>query len=200
MVKSRSNFEIMLTNAFESGYSNAANSLSQLMMSKTHFDVSDHGFHELGSELFSDYDSANAKKEMRIVTTEIFGDIRGKSYLLLSDIDFHVLSAGIPEGKGRDVSFKAEFVKELDNILSASVITRLSNELKLKMYGDVPVLLENVTCKIGDMIYDDFAEESQKVYINSTFYYMDNYKQVSPFFVWVLDQRNLSSVEARIFG
>ncbi|WP_276371583.1 hypothetical protein [Chryseolinea sp. H1M3-3] len=191
-MKNKSDIENNLVNAFESGYSNAANSLAQLTKNKIGFRKSDNGFHSLESDFFSVGNEIIARGNHRIIITEIFGDVTGKSYLFLSESDYNLFSAGIPESKDPSINLKEEFLKELDNILSASVITRLSNELHLKMYGNVPTLLEKVTARISDIIYDDFIDESEEVYIDTTFFVVDNNNHVCPFFVWVLDSKTLA--------
>jgi chemotaxis protein CheY-P-specific phosphatase CheC len=191
-------FENHLKSAFQSGYSNAANSLSQLINNKTQCSKADPGMHDLESAFFSEHKSFNSQGNNRIIMTDIFGDVTGKSYLVLSEIDFNLLTSGIPESKDPMVNLKEEFLKELDNILSASVITCLSNELKLKMYGDVPTLLESVSSKVEDIIYDDFIDESEEVYINSTLFSFENHEQAKPLFVWVLDSKIFSTIVTKI--
>lgn len=193
-------YEDNLKSAFQSGYSNAANSLSQLINNRTHFNKSDHGLHGLDSAFFSQNNSFASKADNLIITTEIFGDVTGKSYLFLSEGEFNLLTARIPQSKDPSVDLKEEFLKEMDNILSASVITRLSNELQLKMYGDVPKVLEKVTGKVEDIIYDDFIDDTDEVYINSTSFLFENHTKVSPLFVWVLDSKILSALAAKIIG
>lgn len=190
--------EKALKDAFESGYSNAVTSLMQLIRNKVYFNNFLYGSYAVETaSLTNGQQSAGPKL---LLTTEIFGDITGKSYLLLSDTEFDLLTAGIPESKDPQVDLKQEFIKEMDNILSASVITHLSNELGFKIYGDIPTLVEKSSGKIEDLIYDDFNEQSEEVYVNAMFFSFDDHPALRPLFIWVMDCQVLSKVEEKIIS
>lgn len=182
-----------LKEAFVSGYSNAATSFSTMTKDKILFHNFHHNFHRLDSDFFQNQMSFSRNGGNYLITTDIFGDINGKSYLFLSDIEFEILTASIGIS-----TMKEELVKEMDNILSASVITHLSNQLKLKMYGDVPMMIGKVKGKIEDFILDDFTELSEEVYINSIYFTFENQPKVTPFFIWVIDNRLEKIYETRI--
>ena len=190
-------FENDLKKAFESGYSNAASSLSKLTKDKIYFNNFHVGFHKLELKFLAGHASFSRNGGNLLITTEIFGDVTGKSYLFLSDEEFDILTAGIPESKDQSVNLKEEFLKEVDNILSASVITRLSNELNLKMYGDIPMLVGKVNGKIDDIIHDDFNEQTEDIYINSIFFSFENQPIISPVFIWVVDSNALMTLETK---
>lgn len=187
-------FERDLKRAFESGYSNAVASLSKLTNDKIYFNNFQYGFQKLESKLFPNPSTVNRSGGSLLITTEIFGDVTGKSYLFLSEKEFELLTAGIPESRDPNVNLKEEFSKEVDNILSASVITRLSNELNLKMYGDIPILVGSVSGEIEDIILDDFREQADEIYINSTLLSFENHPAIAPLFIWVVDSSILRSI------
>jgi len=195
--QNKKKIEGSLKNAFESGYSNAAASLSKMIKDKICFNNSYFGFHRMDSNDFSNKKSFSRNESNILITTEIFGDVTGKSYFLISDREFDLLTHGIPEGRDPNVNLKEEFAKELDNILSASVITKLSNELNQKMYGDIPVLVGKVNGRIEDIIYDDFNELSEEIYVNSTFFLFENNPDIMPFFVWVVDSSAIRILEPK---
>ncbi len=179
--------------AFESGYSNASTSLSKLTKDKIQFNNFHCNFHRLDSDFFSKQVSLSRNGGNHLITTEIFGDITGKSYLFLSDKEFEVLTSGVVHS-----DLKEEFIKEMDNILSASVITHLSNNLKLKMYGDIPLFVGKVMGKVEDIIFDDFNEQVEEVYINAIFFSFEDQPVVTPFFVWVVDSQVQHVLESKI--
>lgn len=174
-----------LQSAYKSGFLNAASSLS--MMTKHNIDYNGlmMGHHKLDVDCFTEKISFKLNGSSVLVTTEVCGDVPGKSYLFLSEKEFELLTGSIPAGQGIDL--KEEFIKELDNILSASVITKLANELKYKMFGDVPVFVGKVNGKIEDIIYDDFSEQTEDIYISSAQFSFANHPTMRPFFVWVID-------------
>ena len=78
-----------------------------------------------------------------VLITEVVGEVGGRSYLMFSDQESHALQvACLPAAlKGPQRTIMGEAVlKEIDNVLSATVITTLSEELKLSIYGGAPQL------------------------------------------------------------
>ena len=179
-----------LRTAFESGFSNAALSLSKMTNDKIQIANFSFGFYSLDSGDLQQNILLSRIGEHRLITTEVFGDFVGKSYLLISQHEFDSLTSCVPDGKN-GANLKEEYIKELDNILSASVITHLSNQLKRKMYGDVPNLIPRVSSKIADIIYDDFSEQTTEVYINAINFTFENKSLVTPYFIWVIDSSSV---------
>jgi chemotaxis protein CheY-P-specific phosphatase CheC len=174
-----------LEKAFESGFSNASQSFSLLTKTKVVYTTIHQGFLDFNNPLLSEnYQRFNNTPGI-LLTTEVFGDVTGKSYLFLSEKDYELLTKTIPESA---LNLKDEFAKEVDNILSAAVITKLSNSLNKKMFGDVPVLVGKVNSRLEDTIYDDFGEQVDGVYINSIFFSFENHSDITPFFVWVFEK------------
>ncbi len=184
-----SNIEALLKSSFESGYTNASLSLSQMIKRKgaavNNFDM---GSVKLGSDFLQSEDYKKFTGSYLLLTTEIFGDVNGKNYLFLSTKDVEMFTSSIPSGIGSCEDLKEEFIKELDNILSAAVITKLSNSLNKKMYGNVPQLIGTVRCHINDLINDDFGEDTEEVYVNSICFTFEDHAEIQPLFVWVLDK------------
>lgn len=174
-----------LDKSFNAGYTNAASALSRMTAQQIGFNQLHTGFHHVGDSKADDTIFLNHGS--LLITTEIFGDITGKSYLFLSEKEMDVLTAGIPVGKDASINLKEEFLKEVDNILSASVITKLSNELKQKMYGDIPLLQGKTLAKIEDTIEDDFSEQTESIYVNAISFSIEGHPELKPAFIWVLD-------------
>ncbi len=179
--------------AFKSGYSNAVTSLSKLTNDKIQFNNFHDNFHRLDSDFFNKQASFSRNGDNHLITTEIFGDITGKSYLFLSDTEFEMLTSGVLNS-----DLKEEYIKEMDNILSASVITHLANNLKLKMYGDIPFFVGKVKGKVEDIIFDDFNEQIDEVYINAISFSFEARPDVTPFFVWVVDSQVQYALESKV--
>jgi chemotaxis protein CheY-P-specific phosphatase CheC len=189
--------EQVFKSAFEAGFVNASNSLSQLSRDKISFTSFHYGrcsleHHYLDDQLYN----VHKKGANILLTTEIFGDFTGKSYLFLSEAEFQLLTAGIPDGHQSGANLKEEFIKEVDNILAAAVITKLANELKRKMFGDVPQLIGKVNSKFEDTIYDDFIEQTNEIYINAAVFSFEKHPTVKPLFIWVIDSSVLQQLAA----
>ncbi|NOS93481.1 MAG: hypothetical protein HOP30_16290 [Cyclobacteriaceae bacterium] len=184
-----------LNRSFDAGYANAASSLARMTAQQIGFNQIHARFHRVGEAQVEDPIFLNQGR--LLLTTEIFGDITGKSYLFLSDKEVELLTAGIPVSKDSSINLKEEFLKEVDNILSASVITKLSNELKAKMYGDIPLLQGKTLAKIEDTIEDDFSEQTETIYINVISFSVTGHPEIKPVFVWVLDSSVFESIKTK---
>src|SRR5690606_8992688 len=155
-----------LEEAFIQGYVNASSSLEALRNAKVQYRQFHSGSYRLNQVQEFDHDLLSSGRDM-VVTTEIFGDLVGKSYLLISTSEFESLTRDIPDSEMPGINMKVEFVKELDNILSASVITELSNRLRIRAFGDVPIVASESSASIGEVIFDDFRSQTDAVYVTA---------------------------------
>jgi len=88
------------------------------------------------------------------------------------------------------------FLLEVDNIISASVITQFSNILKHKMHGDVPALQVLNENSLNDYISHHLNQDSQ--IINFKVNFTSSHLHFCPEFFWLF---NKSFIEAIIkFG
>lgn len=77
------------------------------------------------------------KDQLIILQTEVIGDLRGQSFLLLTEPE----AIAILEMTLNNHTFEhmgMEYLKEIDNILSAAVVAAMADLLELTIYGDVP--------------------------------------------------------------
>lgn len=183
-MRTRSNPELAM--AFEAGFSNAASSLSKLVNDSIIFNTIDSGFQSSANTIVygSEFDCENAPSGV-LLTTEVFGEVLGKSYLLLSQKDVDLIARQIP--RNSKAGLKDEFLKEVDNILSAAVISKLADALNIRMYGDVPFLVVGKRASLKDIIADEFGEQSSEVYVSSMYFSFEKHPAVRMLFVWVFD-------------
>jgi chemotaxis protein CheY-P-specific phosphatase CheC len=193
VAKRTHNLERTISTAFEAGFSNAARAFAQ--MTKKQVVVS--SFHtescQLHNSLFAHNNYKSYNEGVRILlTTELFGDVTGKSYLFLSPKDYTLLTASIPASSS--VNLKEEFLKELDNILSAAVITNLSNQLNSKIFGDIPIMVGETKSQLEDIIGDDYAELSGQIWLTTASFSFEDQPDICPLFLWVLDRNSLEGI------
>jgi chemotaxis protein CheY-P-specific phosphatase CheC len=124
------------------------------------------------------------EEHTHLITTRIFGDTNGKSYLLLSEDEKNeiIRLTGLEKAS---TEMKIGFLKELANILSAAVITVISNEYKMKVYGDVPQLHPIGPIEMDDMIRQDFCNVHH-LYIVSAFLKAELQPGFKLIFVWAI--------------
>lgn len=183
--------------AFESGYLNAATSLGRMLNKTVGYNRFYHASHLLDSLNHDGFYPDHGAGNYTLITTEIFGDIFGKSYLLLSKSDYEELTRNIMLKKDSPINFHHEFLKEVDNILSASVISKLANMLKVKIYGDIPIWKGEISSAISELISTDFRTRTDKIYLNTIFFSFDNSPEIKPLFIWAMDARVVEMQEER---
>jgi len=194
----RRHYENYLKEVFMEGYKNAAIALAQITHDKIYYNNFHHSFHQIENNSITKMTEINRAGSNILITTEVMGDVPGKNYLLLNQHEFDSLTKGIRSDKNHPMDIKKEFMKELDNILSASVITKLSDNLGMKMYGDVPVWSGPFKGNIMNLIREDFGKGTDEVYISSLFFSFDHSPKIQPFFIWVMHSKIIQTLSAKL--
>lgn len=127
---------------------------------------------------------------LTVVTTDIMGDMKGKSYLILNERECDQVY-DFCTGKGYEKQTgvpRAEVLKELDNILSAAVITEFSNRLGITVYGDVPHIFTMGKKDIQTMVQNDFNEGlgQYPFIVTDVTFNLGGVKNCAPRLVWKL--------------
>jgi chemotaxis protein CheY-P-specific phosphatase CheC len=189
--------DMLLKAAFQEGFLNASQSLGLMTGEKIAHNNLRHALCQLEEPYVVNEALEDQHQSHLLLTTDLFGDIAGKSYLFLSEQEFQSVTQRIPGSGNAEASLKEEFIKELDNILSAAVITKLSGRFHRKMYGDVPVLVGKVNSRVEDIIYDDFIEQTSEVYIHAAVFSFETNPLLNPLFVWVFDKATIDDLLSR---
>lgn len=138
-----------------------------------------------------------------ILTTEIIGDLNGAAYLILSQSEADKLvSLSIPADTIKDADKYEEMSRamlmEVDNIITASVLTQFSNLLNIRMFGGVPMIAVKNKEEIEQQIMHDLKGKEYIVSLKADFECDDvNFK---PEFIWLLGIRFLDGVKDFIKG
>lgn len=178
----------------ESGYNKAADSFSSLLGVSVTCD--NYGITVLNSpEQVPEI--SKSEEPLTVVTTEIKGKLEGKSYLIMDQQECDQVYTICMKAKAPETMLLKEFLKELDNILSAAVITEISNTLELEIYGDVPHILTTEAKTVKNMVAQDFtwnkqADAGDNYIVTSIRFRLACDKMCQPQFVWKLDNTFLS--------
>ena len=174
----------ILKELFNISLSKAADSLSFFIRNKIfikdlQLDSDNPSNIELISEQFND---ANV-----VLKTSIKGEFTAETYLLFSDQDitnfFKVAHPINPDAKLED-ELSREFLLEVDNILTASVVTELSNILDIGIYGDVPQLVTDTQAIKQQLSSDPESVRCLQVIAR----YVSDGLVIEPRFIWFIDR------------
>lgn len=179
------NEKMIIQEIFEAGYQHAAESFSSL----TGLGIKAEGLTiELGSNTDHLPDEIPVKKSFTLLSTKLFGDAKGESILILNERERSLISAQNLTISGTSISIgETSFLLELDNIVSASVITEVSDELDLNIYGGVPSLLEiNDGNKLRNYLHRD-----QFTFFIKGCFNIEGYKEVKPAFIFRMNEKIL---------
>ena len=132
------------------------------------------------------------------LTTKVIGELKGVCCLIFSEQEVAMLhKAALPPEVLNDPAMMAEMgdaiMLEVDNIISASVITQFSNALKVKIHGGVPSLQK---INFEDMATYISEEISKELYLISfkTNFETDN-MNFSPEFLWLFDNTFVETIQ-----
>ncbi|MEM7549440.1 MAG: hypothetical protein AAF363_07195 [Bacteroidota bacterium] len=144
----------------------------------------------------------NEQKEFILLTTDIIGQFRGRSYLMLSEEESDKIVEACYPDLDHDIQnheIRESILLELDNILSASVIAEFANFLGVQVYGDVPQIMKTNNAELKEMMKNDFKNDRDHEYIfaisNTRFSLEPEELSLSPQFVWKLTREFLDAVK-----
>ena len=137
-----------------------------------------------------------------LLTTEVKGDFKGVCFLIFSEDEVrNLLSKVSMEGLENKFDIKnklhSALLLEIDNILSASVISELSNFIGSQIYGHVPQLHRYSRDKINQLIKEANISPDTIFFLHSEF--LTGHDGLRPQFIWFLDGRFLQHLQDQIF-
>jgi len=180
------------------GLKKAAESLSffmkeQITIQQTEFTVS-------YEKDFSIKD-ADSSQELYILSTEMRGELKGTCYLVFNQLEKDeickmALPADIFNNPDKLKNMQEPLLLEIDNIISASVITQIANHLNKKVYGDVPNLTLMNAKELKNIITKQMKPD--KLIIGFQTEFISSKTHFSPEFFWILDAIFLDFVKIKL--
>ncbi len=134
---------------------------------------------------------------IHLMTTKVIGELKGVCLLIFSEEEAdHLRAASLPAEILNNPEMMAEMsdaiMLEVDNIISASVITQFSNLLKAKIYGGVPDLKKVSFDEMNNIISDEINNELFLISFKTSF--ESSKANFNPEFVWLFDNDFVESV------
>lgn len=180
------------------GYKRAAESFS--MMAKQKITINPTSI-EVSNDDLRVIQSIKSDDELILITTNIIGELAGKSYLIFNEEESNAVHKACMPFNDDEYSRIMEgeaILKELDNILSAAVITEFSNYLGAMIFGDVPILSRSNQAAVKNKLINDFsndAAESGYFMIADTQFVFENNTKLQPQFIWKMTEDFMDKIK-----
>ncbi len=163
------------------GLAHAAQAFSQIVNQEVGFDILC-----LTTSKVAFADAAyRYQDDVALVVTDVIGEVDGRSYLLFSGRARTALrEMCVPDTLSAEqrIMMEEAVLKEVDNIVTAAVITKLSEALDLHIYGGVPCLSYLPAERTQEKLHEEFAHEDDLL-VNARFLFETN-SQIQPQFLW----------------
>lgn len=193
--KSRESF---VTSAMNGGMARAAKSFSIMLGAtvKTNPPQILHLDHENNISRLKEQD-----QDLFVLVTQMIGDFNGKSYLIFNHDEAISISKILRKDDTEfDDRLREAFLMEIDNIVSAAVISELSDVLKAEIYGDVPVMKRLHGNGLYDFIAADKDPRDHGLLVINTGFTIDRYPHLHPQFIWKFSPVLLEMIPANVIA
>jgi len=142
--------------------------------------------------------SKKSESNIQLLTTKVIGEMKGICCLIFSEEEAnHLRSAALPPEILNSPEMMAEMsdgiMLEVDNIISASVITQFSNLLKVKIHGGVPNLKKVTFNEMEEYISGEVNNELYLISFKTSF--ESSKAQFNPEFVWLFDNTFIDCIK-----
>lgn len=183
--KSRESF---LVHVMNNGFSRAAASFSRFMGNNVKISTIQAGIAKHNDLPIT----PDGKGDIYILITQIIGELSGKSYFIFNEDQSNNLAmlAGHSSSVHVDEPMKEALLTEIDNIISAAVISELSEALQMEIYGDVPILKRIPQAALREFIdKENQHADAAGSLISSTVFQFNVDKHIHPQFLWKLSEK-----------
>jgi len=138
------------------------------------------------------------ESNIHLLTTKVIGEMKGICCLIFSAEEAdHLRKAALPQEILDSPEMMEEMsdgiMLEVDNIISASVITQFSNLLKVKIHGGVPDLKKVTFKEMEEYISGEVNNELYLISFKTSF--ESSKAQFNPEFVWLFDNTFIDNIK-----
>jgi chemotaxis protein CheY-P-specific phosphatase CheC len=138
------------------------------------------------------------QSNIHLMITKVIGELKGVCCLIFSEEEANQLrNTALPPEVLNSPEMMAEMsdgiMLEVDNIISASVITQFSNMLKVKIYGGVPELRKVNSTELESYLQEEINNEMYLVSFKTKF--KSSHVSFAPEFIWLFDNTFVESIK-----
>ena len=142
--------------------------------------------------------SKKDESNIHLLTTKVIGEMKGICCLIFSEEEAdHLRKAALPQEILDSPEMMEEMsdgiMLEVDNIISASVITQFSNLLKVKIHGGVPSLKKVTSKEMEEFISGEVDQELYLISFKTSF--ESSKANFNPEFVWLFDNTFIDCIK-----
>ncbi len=183
------------TDLINGGLSMAKQSMEQILQSPIHLSKIDlnEDEHEV-PQFLKEIDS-----EVHLLQTELKGELKGSCHLIFSGDEVKKITeaclpaALIKEDNEISRAMKMEFLKEVDNMVAAAVVTEFANILGLEIYGHVPHLHIMAASEVADYLQSQASDLDSIIHFKAQFHGAE--LDINPDFVWIFNEKFLDKIK-----
>jgi len=138
------------------------------------------------------------QSNIHLMITKVIGELNGVCCLIFSEEEADQLrNTALPPEVLNSPEMMAEMsdgiMLEVDNIISASVITQFSNMLKVKIYGGVPALRKVDSVELENYLQNEINNELYLISFKTKF--KSSHVSFAPEFIWLFDNTFVESIK-----
>ena len=142
--------------------------------------------------------SKKDENNIHLLTTKVIGEMKGICCLIFSEEEAdHLRQAALPQEILDSPEMMEEMsdgiMLEVDNIISASVITQFSNLLKVKIHGGGPSLKKVTSKEMEEFITGEVDQELYLISFKTSF--ESSKANFNPEFVWLFDNTFIDCIK-----
>ncbi|MDX2304346.1 MAG: hypothetical protein NW226_16190 [Microscillaceae bacterium] len=133
------------------------------------------------------------KTDCFLLRTDIFGEFRAQSNLIISEEEAHkIWKITQPPNISLQDEMREAILLELDNILTASVISEMVNILRLEAFGGIPKLEKTNPHKIMEELFKEDNIYNYYFFLNTVMVCKNT--QISPSFIWLFKEELIDTI------
>jgi chemotaxis protein CheY-P-specific phosphatase CheC len=138
------------------------------------------------------------QSNIHLMITKVIGELNVVCCLIFSEEEADQLrNTALPPEVLNSPEMMAEMsdgiMLEVDNIISASVITQFSNMLKVKIYGGVPALRKVDSVELENYLQNEINNELYLISFKTKF--KSSHVSFAPEFIWLFDNTFVESIK-----
>ena len=179
------------------GLNRAAGSLKMILNSAIEVSNIDFEVQVLNDE--PQYSTKEDDNSIHILRTELAGEMKGVCHLVFTSEEVNKIyhkclpKSVIESDKEDSQVMRLELLKEIDNIMAASVITEFANGLDVGIYGNVPSLHVMEASEVNKYIHAESLTFSPLIHFSSVFLTDDI--DIKSDFVWLLEEAFINKIK-----